>query len=135
MNTRACRPVIVALATLALLACSGDDAQDSAQNPADTTPPVLIAISPTRGAANVTIAWTTSEPADSQLEFGTSASYGSMSPIDVAMVATHSVSVNGLAAATTYHYRVRSRDAAGNLAISGDATFVTLSTPDTTAPT
>jgi hypothetical protein len=135
MNTRACRPVIVALATLALLACSGDDAQDSAQNPADTTPPVLSAISPTPGAANVTIAWTTSEPADSQLEFGTSASYGSMSPIDSAMVATHSVSVNGLAAATTYHYRVRSRDAAGNLAISGDATFVTLSTPDTTAPT
>src|SRR5207302_1065780 len=39
--------------------------------------------------------------------------------------------VGGLAGSTTYHYRVRSKDAAGNLSTSADATFTTL---DTTPP-
>jgi hypothetical protein len=41
------------------------------------------------------------------------------------MVTSHSVSLSGLAASATYHYRVRSKDAAGNLASSGDQTFTT----------
>jgi hypothetical protein len=41
----------------------------------------------------------------------------------------------GLVANTLYHYRVKSRDAAGNLAVSGDLTFTTLApVPDTTPP-
>jgi formylglycine-generating enzyme required for sulfatase activity len=36
------------------------------------------------------------------------------------------VSVTGLTAATAYHYRVKSRDAAGNEAPSGDYTFTTI---------
>src|SRR4029079_19270876 len=50
-------------------------------------------------------------------------------------VTSHSVGLSGLAATTTYHYRVRSQDAAGNLAVSGDFTFTTLSGADVTAPT
>jgi hypothetical protein len=42
------------------------------------------------------------------------------------MVLTHSQAVTGLASATLYHYRVKSRDAAGNLAVSADAVFTTL---------
>ena len=38
---------------------------------------------------------------------------------------SHSASLSGLAANTLYHYRVKSRDAAGNLATSGDFTFTT----------
>src|SRR5207249_6921795 len=38
---------------------------------------------------------------------------------------------SGTAGNTTYHYRVRSKDAAGNLSTSADATFTTL---DTTPP-
>jgi len=38
-------------------------------------------------------------------------------------VTNHSVNLTALVSGTTYHYRVRSRDAAGNLAVSGDSTF------------
>src|SRR3989441_1140482 len=38
-------------------------------------------------------------------------------------------------ASTVYHYRVKSKDAVGNLAVSGDGTVTTLAPPDTTVPT
>jgi hypothetical protein len=40
-------------------------------------------------------------------------------------VTAHSQSLSGLIAGTLYHYRVRSRDATGNEAVSGDFTFTT----------
>src|SRR2546428_5684781 len=43
------------------------------------------------------------------------------------------MTLTGLLATTTYHYRVKSRDAAGNLATSADFTLMTLI--DTTPPT
>src|SRR5205085_5897089 len=42
-------------------------------------------------------------------------------------VTGHTVALSGLVAGTTYHFRVKSRDAAGNLATSGDYTFATAS--------
>jgi phosphodiesterase/alkaline phosphatase D-like protein len=36
---------------------------------------------------------------------------------------SHSVTLTGLAASTTYYYRVKSADAASNLAVSSDNTF------------
>ena len=50
---------------------------------------------------------------------------------DAALVTGHRVALSGLKDATTYHYRARSRDAAGNLAMSPDFTF---KTRDATAP-
>ncbi len=52
-----------------------------------------------------------------------------------AMVTSHSQALSGLTASTLYHYRVKSKDAAGNLATSGDYTFTTTSASDTTTPT
>jgi hypothetical protein len=99
-------------------------------NPIDTTPPVLGAISATAiGAAGATITWTTDEPADSQVEYGTSPSYGTSTALDANAVVSHSRSLGPLSPTTLYHYRVRSRDAAGNLSISGDLTFTTLEVP------
>jgi hypothetical protein len=49
-------------------------------------------------------------------------------------VINHSVTVSGLSASTTYHFRARSRDAAANLATSSDMTFTTQQPADTTAP-
>ena len=46
-------------------------------------------------------------------------------------VTAHTVALSGLSGSTLYHFRVKSRDAAGNLATSGDFTFTTL---DATAP-
>src|SRR6185436_10340311 len=65
------------------------------------------------------------EAADTQVKYGTTISYGSSSTLNTALVTSHSVSLSGLAASTTYHYRVKSRDAAGNLQTSGDFTFAT----------
>ena len=47
---------------------------------------------------------------------------------------SHSSVVSGLNAGTTYHYRINSRDAAGNLATSSDLTFATPVPVDTTPP-
>jgi hypothetical protein len=74
---------------------------------------------------SATVVWSTNIPSDSQVEFGTSAAYGATTPLDTAFVTLHSRMLTGLQPGTMYHFRVRSRDAAGNLAVSGDATFRT----------
>ncbi|GEM_PF-2289437 len=94
----------------------------------DVTPPVIsnvTAINITPGTATIT--WNTDEASDSQVEYGTDTNYGTVSPLDVNRVTAHSVTISGLAATTTYHYRVKSKDATGNLAVSGNFTFTTSS--------
>jgi hypothetical protein len=103
--------------------------------PADSTPPGISAEdagTPTQTAATIT--WTTDEAADSQVEYGPTASYGSSTTLNVTLATSHSEGIAGLTASTTYHYRVKSRDAAGNLATGSDHTFVTAAIPDTTGP-
>jgi parallel beta-helix repeat protein len=72
-----------------------------------------------------TVTWVTDEPADTQIEFGTTDAYGSSVPLDPTLTNDHTVSLQGLAPATLYHYRLRSRDESGNLALSDDFTFST----------
>lgn len=93
--------------------------------PADTTPPVLSNIVGTGLTRGFKITWTTNEPATSQVEYGLTTAYGSMTLLDSNLVTNHSVTQTGLVRRTTYHYRVRSRDAAGNEAVSGDGTVIT----------
>lgn len=103
----------------------------------DTTPPTISAV--TAGSVtqtSATITWTTNEAADSQVAYGTSTSYGSTTTLDTTKVTSHSVSVSGLTAGTTYHFKVTSKDASGNSASSADATFTTQApAADTTKPT
>ncbi len=94
--------------------------------PSDITPPVISAVNATAIAtSSATITWTTNESADSQVEYGTSLSYGQNTTLNSTLVTNHSSSLAGLTASTPYHYRVKSRDAAGNLTTSGDFTFTT----------
>lgn len=72
-----------------------------------------------------TIKWSTDENSNSRVEYGTTTSYGSMSPLDPALVNQHSVTLSTLTADTVYHFRVRSMDPAGNETISGDYVFQT----------
>ncbi len=93
---------------------------------ADTTPPAITAVAVgnvTSGGASIT--WSTGEAATSQVEYGTTTAYGSLTPLDAALVTGHSVPLGGLSADTTYHYRVISKDAAGNQSVSADSTFTT----------
>ncbi|HEX7793571.1 MAG TPA: LamG-like jellyroll fold domain-containing protein, partial [Vicinamibacterales bacterium] len=75
--------------------------------------------------ATATVSWTTDVLADSQVEYGTTTSYGSLTALDSTFVASHSQSLSGLNASTTYHYRIRSRDQSGLLGTSGDFAFST----------
>src|SRR5439155_815119 len=80
--------------------------------PADTTPPTVSIASPGNGTTG----------------------YGSAIPVVSGLVTAHTVTLNSLAAGTLYHYRAKSKDAAGNLAVSPDAVLTTAPAPDTTPP-
>ncbi len=95
--------------------------------PGDTQAPLISNVVAAPASGSVTITWNTDEASDSQVEYGTTLSYGSFSPRNSALATAHSVTLSGLSAATTYYYRVRSQDAAGNLALSSGFTFQTAS--------
>jgi hypothetical protein len=102
----------------------------------DTQPPVISGIAVTSVTwSAVAILWMTDEPSDGQVEYGTSTAYGFASVLDPVPATAHSCALSGLVGGMTYHYRVLSRDAAGNLTTSGDFTFTTPVPPDTTPPT
>ncbi len=95
----------------------------------DTEPPIETQVAtPTITDTTATITWTTYENADSQIVYGTASGYY---PLQSALqdsgqgVMSHSVTLTGLTPGATYHYRINSRDAAGNLASLGDAKFTT----------
>ncbi|MEK7600726.1 MAG: Ig-like domain-containing protein [Patescibacteria group bacterium] len=102
----------------------------------DTDAPVISNIQATSiTSSGVTITWTTDENATSNVEYGTTSSYGSSSAVDITANATsHSVALSGLTAGTEYHFRVTSADALPNSATSTDNTFTTVTVADTTAP-
>ena len=106
----------------------------------DTTPPVISGVTASSiTSSGATIAWVTNEASDSQVNYGLTTAYGSSTPVNASLVTSHLVTLSGLAGSQLYHFRVRSRDAAGNLATSTDFTFTTLDgTPPSvsiTAPT
>ncbi len=76
-------------------------------------------------ATGVTITWTTDKPSTSQVEYGTSSSFGSSTTIDNTPKTSHSVTVTGLIADTTYSYRAKS-SVTGFAAVSSTNTFKTL---------
>jgi hypothetical protein len=93
-----------------------------------TTAPSLTVNSVTAtniSASGATITWTTNAPASSQVFYGTTASYGSQTTLDTTLGTSHSQSISGLTANTTYHYKVQSKDASNNVVSSTDQTFTT----------
>jgi hypothetical protein len=95
---------------------------------------VLSNIVSAPGVTGATITWTTNEVADTQVEYGVTAAYGQSTTLNAALSTGHSQALSGLTSGQLYHYRVKSKDAAGNLATSADQTFTTLTAPDTTPP-
>lgn len=93
----------------------------------DTVAPVIsnvaATISSTSTSASVT--WSTDEASDSQVEYGVTTTYGTVTSLQTSLSTSHSVNIGSLTAGTTYHYRVKSKDSAGNLATSGDFAFTT----------
>lgn len=92
----------------------------------DTAPPAISGVE----ALDITdtgarIVWTTDEVADSLVDYGPDAGYGSQAS-DLTLVTSHSIALTSLDPNTFYHYRVSSKDSAGNIAYGDDCTFTTL---------
>jgi Viral BACON domain len=92
----------------------------------------ISAVSASTTTSTAKVSWVTAVPSDSQVEYGTTASYGKITALATAKVTTHSVAWSGLTGGTTYHFRVRSNDANGVLVVGPDYTL-TISVPVTVA--
>ncbi len=95
---------------------------------ADTTPPVISAITVTNVSVNAaTINWTTNEASSSFVDYGETTNYFfTASKGD--LVTSHSIALDSrfLKAGTTYHFLVRSLDGSGNQVKAADQTFTTI---------
>ena len=112
-------------------------ARDADGNTAASTPisvTVLNAAAPAQisgvgasavGQSSALISWTTNQLTDSQVEYGTNLGYGSGTTLDGSLTTSHLQLLSGLTGSTTYHFRVKSRNAQGVLSTSGDFTFTT----------
>lgn len=99
-------------------------------------PPVISGLAAggvTSSAAVVT--WTTDQPADSKVDYGTTTGYGSTTPVDATPVTSHTVMISGLAPGTTYHVRAVSANTAGQSTSSADLTFRTAAAPPSSGRT
>lgn len=92
----------------------------------DVTGPTIVDVRAENvGSTTADIKWSTDEASTTQIDYGTTTSYGSTTVLDSTLVNQHSVPLSGLASNTLYHYRVRSIDPSGNETVSGDYTFQT----------
>ncbi len=132
---------VTALNNLGLLASTGSQADcgaavTSSGATTDATAPVISAVATSGvGANGAAVTWTTDELADTQVEYGITMAYGSSTPLDTLMTISHTGNLLALSPSTLYHYRVKSRNAAGNLGMSGDYAFTTNAAPTSPAAT
>lgn len=88
--------------------------------------PVIINVGVTGiTATSATIQWTTSQPADSQVAYGNTSAYGSLTTLDPTLVTAHSQTLTGLTPNTPVHYQVRSKIGSGLQYLAGDFVFTT----------
>ncbi len=71
------------------------------------------------------ISWTTDQPSDSFVEYGETPAFGSTAS-DAGLATSHSITLSSLIPDRAYHFKVRSKNAEGRSASSGDNTFATL---------
>src|SRR5262249_58313029 len=85
----------------------------------DETPPQISAVIATPlSPSSARIQWTTDEPSNSHVDYGTSAGSLSLSLETSTLTTSHSVTLTALASGTTYFYRVSSTDDVNNTATS-----------------
>jgi hypothetical protein len=98
---------------------------------APTKPVISNVAASSMATSTATITWTTDSSSTSQVFYGTSSAYGSMSTLDATATTTHSVTLTGLSEAELYHFYVSSTNAGGT-ATSSDMTFDSASSASTT---
>jgi aryl-phospho-beta-D-glucosidase BglC (GH1 family) len=100
----------------------------AADGPPPAPPAVSQLSSGAPAATSVKITWETDILANSEIVYGPTSSYG-QSATSAGLALSHSVTILGLVAGTTYHYAVISIGAAGERSVSVDHTFATTSWP------
>ncbi|MDX1981258.1 MAG: DUF4082 domain-containing protein [Bryobacteraceae bacterium] len=90
----------------------------------DVDPPVLSTPTVTAGPAGAVLSWTTNEPSTTEVDYGLTNSYGTTAS-NRTLTTAHSITLTGLTWKSTYHFRIRSADAAGNAALSSNLTLET----------
>lgn len=92
----------------------------------DATAPVISGVSVSGiGENGATVTWNTNEPTTGQVNFGLTSALGSSTTLETTASTTHSATISGLSASTTYTYQIAATDAAGNTATTSLATFDT----------
>jgi hypothetical protein len=118
--------LLLALAPMVLAGCAAFVSGANTTAPPPTTVNItnVAAISTTTSSTQVT--WTTDVASNSVVNYGTTTSYGSNTPVDPTMVTSHQVTVAGLSAGTTYYFQVQSTDSKNNNGKSGGHRFATV---------
>lgn len=100
------------------------------QGVADAIAPVISAITNSNITSNsANVRWTTDENATSKVYFAATSPLNlttAQTVFDGSLTTSHSVSLTGLTASTTYRFIVESKDAAGNTARSTEQSLTTL---------
>ena len=121
------------LKSIPFLKFGSDNTTQTSQGPKYTTPPTITGVQVSAQAIKeVGILWNTDQPSSSQVEWGTTSSYGNKTEITddptsgkVLGAVTHGVTINGLTKNTAYNYRVISKNKDGLESKSDDNTFTT----------
>lgn len=97
-------------------------------NAAGTPTIVNVKVTGIQGSA-ATITWNTDQPSASQVQFGPTPDYGSLSAYNSALVTAHSVTLNTLIPGSTYNYSAMSTGATGQVGKSANFTFTAAAGP------
>jgi len=88
--------------------------------PTDTQAPLIHTLRQEGTSGKLTVRWYTDEPAHGFVEYGPDTSYGTTQAEGAGLVYEHSLTLQGLEAGQTHHYRIRSEDAGARSANSAD---------------
>ncbi|MDO8512777.1 MAG: hypothetical protein Q7S57_05900 [bacterium] len=117
------------------VSCTGDTNVSIGEQGMDSVSPVISDVSVFDiTSSGAIIRWTTNEVATSVVDYGKTTGYGDKKEV-LDLVESHEVTIQGLTADTTYHYRIKSADSAGNTAQTSDNTFATAKITVTPTPT
>jgi hypothetical protein len=99
----------------------------------NTAPPPVVSYLASWGVttSGVTISWSTNEPANTAVAYGTTNALGQLSPVQTALSISHGVTLTNLVAGTTYYFEAQSADGSGNTGYSTMYSFTTLPGPPT----
>jgi len=99
------------------------------EEPADVTAPIISNLESTATTTSAEIVWDTDEEATSKAWYSTTTplvvTNETLLEEDASLLQSHSLTLLGLTASTTYHYLVSSTDEAGNTATSTETSFTT----------